>query len=50
MNAGTTKVAVQTQGRRVRICAPVVVERFVAYLRRWAGRSPLSLHIDHDHV
>ena len=45
---GVTQVSVQTNSRRVRIEAPRAVERFVSYLREFAGGSPTSLHINHE--
>jgi hypothetical protein len=48
LNVGITVMSVETKGTRIRVSAPSAVERFAAFLRRFASGWPTSLHVDHD--
>jgi hypothetical protein len=50
VNAGITVMSVQTNGTRIRVSAPRAVERFATYLRKFAGGSATSLHVDHEAI
>jgi len=50
LRLGIARIAIRTNGELVWIEGPRAAERFVSYLREFAGRSSTSLHIDHENA